>query len=193
MPQTQKPKLRLRRLGANPALSKEPGNGNNNGEENGNGNQTGTPETKEDQSFRSSGYWKELQQLKEQVKNQGNQYAQREKRYALEKIIPPQLFTSTDKHGHTKFRQREWEAEIERAMSENVPFRFLQDYYQTKLQALQLPELEEHNSRQTKRASSSSYYYNAAPVPRGASSQDLDEDQTRQMKLRELGKLVRGY
>ena len=84
-----------------------------------------------------------MQNMKKNYRQEPNNGTTREKRYQLEKVIPPQLFT--DNKG--RFRQKDWENEIERAIKENVPIPFLTDYYQTKLLALQVPEI------QTKRAS----------------------------------------
>ena len=173
-----KPTIRIRRYKAesqeeNPNGTQQEQPEGNNGEQTDANAPTNSADAEMDQAFKSSRYYRELQNLKAQVGKQNEQWAYKEKRYALEKIIPPQLFT--DQKG--RFRQKDWENEIERAIKENVPMPFLQDYYQTKLMALQVPEI------QTKRASSM----------KGASSQNYDaEDNERKMKLAELGKMIRG-
>ena len=178
-PQTQtpmKPTIRIRRI--NKGLESENPNGDQEQKPEGNnGEQTETEQPisdpNADQAFRSSKYYQEMQNLKKDLQTRTQQWDYKEKRYQLEKVIPPQLFT--DNKG--RFRQKDWENEIERAIKENVPLPFLTDYYQTKLMALQVPEI------QTKRAS----------AMKGASSQNYDEEeQERKIKLAELGKLIRG-
>ncbi len=174
-PVTTKPTIRIRRYKAE-SEQENPNGGEQEKPEGNNGEQTETEQPisdpQADQAFRSSKYYQEMQNLKKDLQTRTQQWDYKEKRYQLEKVIPPQLFT--DNKG--RFRQKDWENEIERAIKENVPLPFLQDYYQTKLLALQVPEI------QTKRAST-----------KGASSQNYDdEDNERRMKLAELGKLIRG-
>jgi hypothetical protein len=177
-----KPTIRIRRYKAEGQQEENPnGNGQQTPEgNNGNGEQqqqegeqqAPISDPNADQAFRSSRYYQEMQNMKKELQARTQQWDYKEKRYQLEKVIPPQLFT--DNKG--RFRQKDWEAEIERAIKENVPMPFLQDYYQTKLLALQVPEIQQ------KRASA-----------KGASSQNYDdEDNERRMKLIELGKLIRG-
>jgi hypothetical protein len=185
-PQSQmpitKPTIRIKRMNKQQGLSEENPNGNEqetpeggNGEEQqqGQSQQLQPSDPNADAAFRNSRYYQEMQNMKKELQSRTQQWDYKEKRYQLEKVIPPQLFT--DNKG--RFRQKDWENEIERAIKENVPLPFLQDYYQTKLLALQVPEI------QTKRAS----------TVKGASSQNYDdEDNERRMKLAELGKLIRG-
>lgn len=173
-----KPTIRIKRI--NKSLESEEQNPNGGQQETPEGNngeqgeqQAPISDPQADQAFRSSKYYQEMQNLKKDLQTRTQQWDYKEKRYQLEKVIPPQLFT--DNKG--RFRQKDWENEIERAIKENVPLPFLTDYYQTKLLALQVPEI------QTKRAS----------TVKGASSQNYDdEDKERRMKLIELGKLIRG-
>ena len=182
-PVTTKPTIRIKRINKQQGLESEQNpNGEeqqtpegNNGEEEQQGQQRQQLQPSDpnaDAVFRNSRYYQEMQNMKKELQTRTQQWDYKEKRYQLEKVIPPQLFT--DNKG--RFRQKDWENEIERAIKENVPLPFLQDYYQTKLLALQVPEI------QTKRAST-----------KGASSQNYDdEDNERRMKLAELGKLIRG-
>lgn len=179
--QPSKPTIRIRKQ---KQLSEEEeenpeGQQENNGE---NPNPNQTEANPADQSFKSSRYYGELQSLKKELQNRTQQWDEREKRYQLEKIIPPQLFT--DSRG--RFNQKAWESEIQRAMKESASMELLAEYYATKLQAMQLPELKATGAP-TRRASSISM------KSASASSQNIDdEEQERRMKLAELGKMIRG-
>ena len=181
---TQKPKptLKIKRLGYSTEPSQEeeqeignPNNNNNNGEEEQQAtNNAGNPDA--DAMFRKSSYYKELQDLKGKYKQQSEQWAYKEKRNEIEKIIPKRLFT--DQKG--RFRQKDWENEVERAIKENVPITFLQEYYATKEQLLEVPEI--------KRASSAylSTTTGSIPMLKGASSLESDEERIKAEKALRL-------
>jgi hypothetical protein len=129
-----------------------------------------------DAMFRKSSYYKELQDLKGKYKQQSEQWAYKEKRNEIEKIIPKRLFT--DQKG--RFRQKDWENEVERAIKENVPISFLQEYYATKEQLMEVPEI--------KRASSVYSNSNPGSIPmlKGASSLESDEERIKAEKALRL-------
>lgn len=184
--QKPKPTLKIKRLGYNNSNSNsnstEPnqeeeqetggGNPNNNGEE----EQQPTANADADAMFRKSSYYKELQDLKGKYKQQSEQWAYKEKRNEIEKIIPKRLFT--DQKG--RFRQKDWENEVERAIKENVPITFLQEYYATKEQLMEVPEI--------KRASSAylSTTTGSIPMLKGASSLESDEERIKAEKALRL-------
>jgi hypothetical protein len=178
-----KPTIKIRRLysqSTEPSQEEEqelgPNNNNNNEEQ---GEQP-TSDANADAMFRKSSYYKELQDLKGKYKQQSEQWAYKEKRNEIEKIIPKRLFTVTDKSGTSRFRQKDWENEVERAIKENVPISFLQEYYATKEQLMEVPEI--------KRASSVYSNSNPGTIPmlKGASSLESDEERIKAEKALRL-------
>ena len=176
-----KPTLKIRRLNfsTEPSQEEEQDLNNNNNEE---GEQpTATAGNADaDAMFRKSSYYKELQDLKGKYKQQSEQWAYKEKRNEIEKIIPKRLFTEQRSNGQSRFRQKDWEAEVERAIKENVPISFLQEYYATKEQLMEVPEI--------KRASSiySNNTTGSIPMLKGASSLESDEDRIKAEKALRL-------
>ena len=171
-----KPTLKIRRLysqSTEPSQEEEQELNNNNNEEG--QEQAPASDANADAMFRKSSYYKELQDLKGKYKQQSEQWAYKEKRNEIEKIIPKRLFT--DQKG--RFRQKDWENEVERAIKENVPISFLQEYYATKEQLMEVPEI--------KRASSI-YSNNTSPIPmlKGASSLESDEERIKAEKALRL-------
>jgi hypothetical protein len=150
----------------------EPEGGEGNGENN-NG-QEGQSDAKADSQFRSSKYYQEMQNMKKELQSRTQQWDYKEKRYQLEKIIKPSLFTDSK----NRFNQKAWEAEIERAIKENVPIEWLKMHYATKEQLQQLPELK------VKRGSS---IFNDSLVQlQSASSIEDDEEKIKARKALEL-------
>ena len=135
-----------------------------------------TADANADAMFRKSSYYKELQDLKGKYKQQSEQWAYKEKRNEVEKIIPKRLFT--DQKG--RFRQKDWEAEVERAIKESVPIAFLQEYYATKEQLMEVPEI--------KRASAPfpSIIPGSIPNLQSASSLESDENRIKSEKVLRL-------
>ena len=170
----RKPTLKIRRLNFSTEPTQEeeqeignPNNNNNNEEQE-------QPNADADAMFRKSSYYKELQDLKGKYKQQSEQWAYKEKRNEIEKIIPKRLFT--DQKG--RFRQKDWENEVERAIKENVPITFLQEYYATKEQLMEVPEI--------KRASSAYMTTGSIPMLKGASSLESDEERIKAEKALRL-------
>lgn len=191
----KKPTIKIRLRGQSTEPNGE--NNNGNGDENGKGdgeirgdnypNQEDSNENRADYDalFKRSSYYKELQDLKSKYKTQAEQWAYKEKRNEIEKIIPKRLFT--DQKG--RFRQKDWENEVERAIKENVPLTFLQEYYSTKEQLMEVPEI------QLKRASAppSSSVVGSIPNLQGASaSASSIENAENQIKSEKLLKLFTG-
>lgn len=173
-----KPTIKIRRLysqSTEPSQEEEQelGPNNNNNEE---GQEQQTPDANADAMFRKSSYYKELQDLKGKYKQQSEQWAYKEKRNEIEKIIPKRLFT--DQKG--RFRQKDWENEVERAIKENVPISFLQEYYATKEQLMEVPEI--------KRASTvyADSRVGTIPMLKGASSLESDEERMKAEKALRL-------
>jgi len=131
-----------------------------------------------DRAFRSSKYFQEMQNMKKQLEQRTQQWDYKEKRYQLEKIIKPSLFT--ERRGNSeRFNQKAWEAEIEKAIKENIPIEWLQMYYANKEQLSQVPEL------QVKRASSPEWS-NPLGSLQSASSLEADEEKIRAEKALRL-------
>ena len=173
-----KPTLKIRRLNysTEPTQEEEQELGPNNNNNNEEGQEQQTPDANADAMFRKSSYYKELQDLKGKYKQQSEQWAYKEKRNEIEKIIPKRLFT--DQKG--RFRQKDWENEVERAIKENVPISFLQEYYATKEQLMEVPEI--------KRASTvyADSRVGTIPMLKGASSLESDEERVKAEKALRL-------
>ena len=189
--QTIKPKIRIR-INKAPLESENP-NGEQpqeqpTGEGQGEGQgQGGEQSNNEGNQATVQSVQKELSALRKQYESQANVWKQDRQKRELQDAIPKALFT--DPKG--RFRQKDWEKEIESRLQQGLPIDTIREIYQLRMQMLEVPEI----AQKSKRASSSLYYYNPVPVPKGASSassQDNDEDTERKMKLAELGKMVRG-
>lgn len=175
--QTGKPKptIRIKRLNFSQSQSTEPQpNGENpeGGEGNGENNGGETDASMTSKATVQS-VQKELADLRKQYQTQASAWKQDTMKREIADAIPKSLFT--DKNG-TRFRQKEWEKEVEARLQQGLPIETIREIYQLKMQMLEVPEI--------KRASSA--FLGEIPRYQSASSLESDEERIRAEKALRL-------
>jgi hypothetical protein len=123
-------------------------------------------------------YEKRISDLEKKYQQREQFWATEQKRNEIKAIVPKSKFT--DQKG--RFRQKDWENEVEQLLKDNVPIPYIQRIYDFEMKLLEVPEV--------KRASSPYSYPSAVtgsiPNLQSASSLETDENRIKSEKVLRL-------
>ena len=117
-------------------------------------------------------YEKRISDLEKKYQQREQFWATEQKRNEIKAIVPKSKFT--DQKG--RFRQKDWEAEVEQLLKDNVPIPYIQRIYEFETKLMEVPEV--------KRASSP--MIGSIPNLKSASSLESDENRIRSEKVLRL-------
>lgn len=121
-------------------------------------------------------YEKRISDLEKKYQQREQFWATEQKRNEIKTIVPKAKFT--DHKG--RFRQKDWEAEVEQLLKDNVPIPYIQRIYEFETKLMEVPEV--------KRASSPfpSSIVGSIPNLQSASSLETDENRIKSEKVLRL-------
>jgi hypothetical protein len=173
LPTRPKPTIKIRRNPQNPRLSEQEQPDTEEPQEP-NDNQT-DPNAKMLQT-NNGAYEKRISDLEKKYQQREQFWATEQKRNEIKTIVPKAKFT--DHKG--RFRQKDWEAEVEQLLKDNVPIPYIQRIYEFETKLMEVPEV--------KRASAPfpSIVPGSIPNLQSASSLESDENRIKSEKVLRL-------
>ena len=124
-------------------------------------------------------YEKRISDLEKKYQQREQFWATEQKRNEIKTIVPKAKFT--DHKG--RFRQKDWEAEVEQLLKDNVPIPYIQRIYEFETKLMEVPEV--------KRASAPFPSIVAGSIPNLQSASSLESDENR-IKSEKVLRLLTG-
>ena len=182
LPTRPKPTIRIRRNPLKMSEQERPesepnGNGTEPVEPNGEEpttNANANPNAKMLQT-NNGAYEKRISDLEKKYQQREQFWATEQKRNQIKQIVPKSKFTDNK----NRFRQKEWEAEVEQLLKDNVPIPYIQRIYDFEVKLMEVPEV--------KRASAPfPSIVGSIPNLQSASSLESDENRIKSEKVLRL-------
>ena len=170
-----KPTIRIRRNPMRMSEQERPEEPNPNGTEP-NGEEPENPTANAKMLQTNNGaYEKRISDLEKKYQQREQFWATEQKRNEIKTIVPKAKFT--DHKG--RFRQKDWEAEVEQLLKDNVPIPYIQRIYEFETKLMEVPEV--------KRASAPfPSIVGSIPNLQSASSLESDENRIKSEKVLRL-------
>ena len=173
LPTRPKPTIRIRRNPMRMSEQERPEEPNPNGTEP-NGEEPENP-TANPKMLNNGAYEKRISDLEKKYQQREQFWATEQKRNEIKTIVPKAKFT--DHKG--RFRQKDWEAEVEQLLKDNVPIPYIQRIYEFETKLMEVPEV--------KRASAPfPSIVGSIPNLQSASSLESDENRIKSEKVLRL-------
>ena len=174
LPTRPKPTIRIRRNPMRLSEQERPES-----EPNGNGTEPVEPNGEEPTTnakmLNNGAYEKRISDLEKKYQQREQFWATEQKRNEIKTIVPKAKFT--DHKG--RFRQKDWEAEVEQLLKDNVPIPYIQRIYEFETKLMEVPEV--------KRASAPfPSIVGSIPNLQSASSLESDENRIKSEKVLRL-------
>ena len=172
VPTRPKPTIRIRR---NLRMSEENPDSQEPQPDNGGESENQPTANPNDKMLNNGAYEKRISDLEKKYQQREQFWATEQKRNEIKTIVPKAKFT--DHKG--RFRQKDWEAEVEQLLKDNVPIPYIQRIYEFETKLMEVPEV--------KRASAPfPSIVGSIPNLQSASSLESDENRIKSEKVLRL-------
>ena len=170
-----KPTIRIRRNPMRMSEQERPEEPNPNGTEPNGEEPENQPTATDPKMLNNGAYEKRISDLEKKYQQREQFWATEQKRNEIKTIVPKAKFT--DHKG--RFRQKDWEAEVEQLLKDNVPIPYIQRIYEFETKLMEVPEV--------KRASAPfPSIVGSIPNLQSASSLESDENRIKSEKVLRL-------